>query len=692
MLNVDNKIAAYALATRLKKVIAEIISVDQNGYIKNRFIGFNIRQIDDIIDYSEKFDIDCSVLFLDFRKAFDTIEWDFMIESLRKFGFGESFIGWINTLYKNITGCVTNNNWISEPYIIQRGIRQGCPLSCLIFLIAVEIMATNIRNNKDIQGFTIGRKTMKMSQIADDTTLFLKYGDIKHAISEVERFGRYSGLKLNKNKCEGIWLGRNKHRKETMGMNISRKEVKSLGIYFGANRVKTELLNWEKIVDAVDVLIKNWKKRKLTLLGKIVIIKTLIIPKITYYSSVKSVDSAKVKDLESSLYKFIWDDKVDKVKRKVLISSFNEGGLCMRDLESHIDMLRMTWVKRLLDERNTDSNWIILPKHYLTVQGLSVFNMNLHYLRHLPNANTIPLFYKNILETWILSKKRLKDEINDFQNEILWGNSKIIYKGKSLFFKAWIESGIMRVKDLCNTETGRLDDRFIYGKLQRRYNWMSELTIIRLSLPHVWLDKIKTGIIFKNDNVSNRVVLASNKIMYQNFVNMKKCDPVYLNFWKNTFSVDNNVMKTFFKFIFRSLHDNKLKMFKWKLFHNILPTGKNLKRWKIEETDICRKCGECDDIEHFFVTCKGLDHLWHDVSSNFKRIGVTENLRTTLCMVLGHRLNQEEYTEVNFILTILGYSIFKAYCLSENRREYINMSSLFFNDLKFYNNYLEHVK
>ena len=109
-----------------------------NGYIKNRYIGYNIRQIKDIIDYSEQFKVDGAVLFLDFSKAFDSLEWEFMFESLKKFGFQKSMLRWIKTMY-------TNNGWISAPVDVHRGIRQGCPCSALIFVIAVEILACKIQ-------------------------------------------------------------------------------------------------------------------------------------------------------------------------------------------------------------------------------------------------------------------------------------------------------------------------------------------------------------------------------------------------------------------------------------------------------------------------------------------------------------------------------------------------------------------
>ena len=101
LLNVDYKIIARTLAQRLQKVISKIISTDQNGYIKNRFIGFSIRQIQDIIDYAEDNNLHGVLLFLDYQKAFDSIEWNFMNLTLEKFGFGNRFINFVKMLYKH---------------------------------------------------------------------------------------------------------------------------------------------------------------------------------------------------------------------------------------------------------------------------------------------------------------------------------------------------------------------------------------------------------------------------------------------------------------------------------------------------------------------------------------------------------------------------------------------------------------
>ena len=92
----------------------KIINADQTGYIKNRYIGFNLRQIQDVIDYAENFNIEGAILFLDFSKAFDTLQWSFMYQTLEYFGFNRPFITWIQTLYTDINTLVTNNGWLQH--------------------------------------------------------------------------------------------------------------------------------------------------------------------------------------------------------------------------------------------------------------------------------------------------------------------------------------------------------------------------------------------------------------------------------------------------------------------------------------------------------------------------------------------------------------------------------------------------
>ena len=99
LLNVDLKILSHVLAQRLKKILSKLINEE---YIKNRFIGSNLRQIQDIIDYADIYKIEGSLVFIDFRKAFVSLEWDFILLTLKRFGFNDSFVNWAKTMYSDL--------------------------------------------------------------------------------------------------------------------------------------------------------------------------------------------------------------------------------------------------------------------------------------------------------------------------------------------------------------------------------------------------------------------------------------------------------------------------------------------------------------------------------------------------------------------------------------------------------------
>ena len=140
--NVDYKIFAHVLANRLQKIASRIIGKEQSAYIKGRYIGENARMIIDIFEYCKNNDKDGILLFLDYEKAFDSVEYNFMFKVLEKFNFGTEFIGMIKTLYNDPIFKVKNNGWISKSCKMERGIRQGCPVSALLFIFVLEILAS----------------------------------------------------------------------------------------------------------------------------------------------------------------------------------------------------------------------------------------------------------------------------------------------------------------------------------------------------------------------------------------------------------------------------------------------------------------------------------------------------------------------------------------------------------------------
>ena len=172
LLNTDYKILTKIIAKRLEKVLPKIINPDQTGYVKSRYIGENVRLISDIMSYTEETNIPGIALFLDFKKAFDTIEWDFINNCLKIFNFGPDIQNWFKVLYNNVNSCVLNNGYASEFFSLGRGVRQGCPLSGLLFVIGIEILARAIKNDAGIKGIKVGEKEIKFPYM-QMTPLFL---------------------------------------------------------------------------------------------------------------------------------------------------------------------------------------------------------------------------------------------------------------------------------------------------------------------------------------------------------------------------------------------------------------------------------------------------------------------------------------------------------------------------------------
>ena len=118
LLNVDYKILTRVIAKRIEKVLPTIINPDQTGYVKGRYIGENIRLIQNIMFFAKNVNIPGIAIFLDFRKSFDTIEWNYLLSALKIFNFGTDILRWIEVIYHNVSSCVLNNGHASPFFSI----------------------------------------------------------------------------------------------------------------------------------------------------------------------------------------------------------------------------------------------------------------------------------------------------------------------------------------------------------------------------------------------------------------------------------------------------------------------------------------------------------------------------------------------------------------------------------------------
>jgi hypothetical protein len=219
----------------------------------------------------------------------------------------ENYIAAIKTLYNNIETSVSNSGYSSQFFKPTRGIRQGCPLSALLFIFVVETLANSIRKNPRIAGIKIGNTEWKISQYADDTTFFL---NDEHSLSLVlliiDLFAKCSGLRINRDKSEAMYIGVSSNFRHKVGnIKWSNNYIKCLGVYIYKDIDKAIQYNIREKLDKTQNIIKIWKCRHLTLKGKITIANSLLISQMMYVASVIYIPKWAIDEYNKIIRDFI---------------------------------------------------------------------------------------------------------------------------------------------------------------------------------------------------------------------------------------------------------------------------------------------------------------------------------------------------------------------------------------------------
>ena len=273
----------------MSKVLTKLVDPDQAAFVKGRNIEDSIRLIDDIMDFTIKNDESVILFAADFEKAFDSIEHNFILASLTHFGFGEDFIKWISVLLRGNRAYVMKNGFATNLFNIARGTKQGDPISPYLYILVIEILASLVRQNRQIEGIWISEKHKKLELFADDSTFFLKdIASLNAVLKSIQEFYLFSSLKINTTKSEAGWIGSSKRDAQPTNddgikwINLNESGINILGISFSYNDTFFREQNLDRIFESFKTVLNIWKMCSLTLFGKSTIIKSLALPKLLY--------------------------------------------------------------------------------------------------------------------------------------------------------------------------------------------------------------------------------------------------------------------------------------------------------------------------------------------------------------------------------------------------------------------------
>lgn len=674
LLNTDYKILTKILATRLQKVVDSIISQDQSGYIKGRFIGENVRTIADIIEYTSNTTQSGLIALLDFEKAFDSINWYFLQNTLKTFNFGQNFIKWISVIYADISSCCLNNGNATPFFNITRGVRQGCPISALLFVLIVEVMANKIRSNENIPGIYLNKREIKISQLADDTTLFLKNETaLDEAFILLEKFKTCSGLKLNKSKTEIFYLGNTNHRPMYNTIKTTKK-FKALGIYFTKDINNMSNINLDERFNKFINVLNIWKRRDLSLKGKITIVKSLALPQLIYVTNVVHVPEQFITNVDKEIRNFVWNGKPAKVKTTTMIGNFENGGLKMPHFSTIVKSQKIMWIKRLCKE--TNSNWQNIAWKQMGISKDQTFSK--YSLKYIDKAICSSPFYRQILYFWFDFYSAEPDKLFIWQ-EKLWHNKFILIGHKPAFYKEWQTNGINTLKDIIHATGIFLTKEQLRAKYKIDIQAMSYNSLIH-AIPQNWkkvLKERKNELICNSTESSNLIYIAdkqynmhtlTNKTIYWHLLNRFTKQPTAIDKWISEFPFLNDKD---FEYFFLSPHftikETKLQSFQYKILNRIIPCRDNLFKWKLTENNTCLYCKEQDTLTHYICECSSTSRFWKSLET-WIQMNMHSQLPLAKCDIIFGVRNIEESALLyclNYIIIQGKWFIYK--CKTDNK-------------------------
>ena len=626
LLNSSYKLVSSCIANRIKTILPHVIESQQKGFIKGRNIAECTREIYDFLFEYEVNEVPGMMLLIDFEKAFDSLAWDFVHFALGKFGFPQIILDWISMMQHNATSRVTQCGWLSEPFTLQRGCRQGDPLSPYVFILCAEFLNRAIINTPEIQGFVIKGQEKKLTQFADDTSLFLDGSkrSLRKAISVLKIYEEASGLKMNLTKTKAVWVGSNRFSESKICHEIELDWVHqftALGIQYDVHDLQNvTILNCtEKLVE-MDRILLNWSRRNTTLIGRILIIKSLALSKLVhFFIALPTPPKDFFREINKKFYRFLWKGKPPKIKKSTIELDFKDGGLRMINVELCEKTLKTKWLKKVLV---CNEVWSLIPESHQIDKvggyGIKFYN---NILPHIKNPFWISVV--KALESYHVNYSiHTQPEIS--MNSPIWFNPNINIS----FVKKWDDKGLKCLGDIFE-EHGVVKTREkLSDDFKIKFNFIDYTRLIK-SIPN---DFVLQNIVFDREEMNpwrQEHVLTilgdtkSNQMIKHEFLKRKHHLPI-IEKWETVLLIpeDSSFWNKTFTLLKTCNQDKWMQMFQYKILHRILATNKKLFQYKIIDSPLCNYCGlEDESIQHLFCECDLATTIWQDIIEWLKKQG-----------------------------------------------------------------------
>lgn len=415
--NYEYRIYSKVLANRMRLNISQILGDSQTCSIPMRRMNDNIMLINDIIYECKLKNKKIQIVSLDQRKAFDSISHKYLYKLLDHLNIGEFMTKSIKRLYVESSARISLDGIKSKKIEINSGIKQGCPLSMILYILAIEECLANINSNAEIKGYKMignGNNEIKTGAYADDVIgIVMDSESKKNIFLEFKKWGEISGASLNEKKTKVLMVNQ---------LEEQDSEIKILGIWFNKDGIAKK--NFEIFKNKIVQTAMSWSRVKLTIFEKIAVAKTFLYSQIYFLANFVYMDKHFIKTIDSIIFKFLWNGGSELIKRTILCLPRERGGLNMFSLS---DRLKTIYVRNFIymyhsRGRITCKLSLYWLKFEMRDMGITNFNI-------IPGGDRCDRsdFYNEMSECVKMYKKIDKEFVNKFEKL----SSKKIYSNFS---------------------------------------------------------------------------------------------------------------------------------------------------------------------------------------------------------------------------------------------------------------------
>lgn len=632
LLGCDLKVFTKILANRLNKCIADIIHEDQTGFIPGRFSFFNVRRLLNIMYTKFSKNSKIAVLALDAQKAFDQVEWSYLLSAIKEFGLGENFASWVKMLYARPTASVITNNNRSPAFTLQRSCRQGCPLSPLLFAVAMEPLAISIRNHPSIAPLILGGVDHRISLYADDVVLFLSRPEVSlpPLLGLIEKFGEISGYTVNWDKSEFLPLtgDLDPHFLKNLSFKIVYDKIKYLGVTIPKDPKLIYKLNFLDMIDKLKSNIESWRLLPLSLIGRVNAIKMVTLPRFLYLFQNLPIFLPKsfFKLIDSLILPFVWGFKVHRISKKHLTKPKSAGGLSLPNFCHYYWAANCRVLMYWQNPRQGNVNASI-PSWLAIEQSLPISSLPalLFSSAQPPKSNPGNNFV-------VTSSLKIWYQIRKSFNLPETSTSTPLYRNHSFppslsdnVFLLWVNKGITTIEDLYLNKTfatfTQLKEKFTLSDAHF-FRYLQVRDFVRKNISHFQSlpAPIELYTLLNRSPDSKR--LTSRFVDLFNLLNPTSSHHLKEAWEKDlALSISDSDWETYLGDIRSCSINSRHQLIQFKVIHRLHYSCVKLHSFYPSISPICSKCKSAEGtLGHLFWFCPKLNQFWSDIFKCFSEV------------------------------------------------------------------------